>query len=205
MFKVYMGNSDIIIKDIIENLNDKVVKPLCGVAIVLLIIIMQLKQDKTTVIVMLSAYAILVAAALILMSYNFLLPSWSSSSISMSDIKTMSGSQIQEGIYKCWLWFLKGLPYFGVIAMGCWIITLLSMHQGQIADNNVAPMFYTYLFISSLCLAISIASLFKLPRETPEQTTMSSIFWNFVLFCVTLNIGSNLIMTTILDCYSTQG
>lgn len=98
----------------------------------------------------------------------------------------------------------RSSPYLATIGIVTWLIFMFSNNRDILSDNNVAPIFYTYFFVSYLCILIESIGIMRL---TPDniKPLQSSYLWNVILLFITLNIFSNITMQIILTNYVTQG
>ena len=98
----------------------------------------------------------------------------------------------------------RSSPYLATIGIVTWLIFMFSNNRNILSDNNVAPVFYTYFFVSYLCILIESIGIMRL---TPDniKPPQSSYLWNIFLLFITLNIFSNITMQIILTNYVTQG
>lgn len=110
--------------------------------------------------------------------------------------------------------FMRFAPFLAIVAMAGWIVFMFVTHTSALASNNVATMFYTYYFVSFMCLLMETAAVAQISIQpdaaksgdkSGDKSNDASLFSAIALFFVSLNIISNIIMQIILTNYQTQG
>jgi len=99
----------------------------------------------------------------------------------------------------------RAAPYLAVLSMVGWMIAIIVMNTSALAHNEVAPIFYTYFFVSYLCLLLETVTLSQLKPDTIQSRTNESYMSSLILLFATLNVFGNLIIQIILTDYTTQG